>query len=138
MTYAQQCIAQAQPHLQAYGQVATQYVTASMDRVPFGGEPDLVFVPAIGPNANVVYLMEFRPGQFGRLDTAWLKQAVDHQAQILATNPDVPIVYALVTVAALSPEQVAWCQAFGLRVLQHVTDGFELATTLLIWAGVTL
>ena len=134
-SYAQRCIEEARPFLQGHGQIASQYITASLDPIPFSNQPDLVFVPGIGPNANIAYVVEFKEGQFGRLDMALLKLALEHQIDVLRANPDASIVYLLVTPAELSHNQVTWCQNRKLRVLQHVSNGAELATILRVWAA---
>lgn len=134
-SYARRCIEEARPLLQSEGEVVTQFITSSLDRMALGTEPDLVFVPHAGPSAEDVFIVEFKEGSLGRLEMGRLSQASNHQLDVLKANDGIPLVFILATDVELTPDQIAWCHTRRLRVLQQLKTGRELATALRVLAG---
>jgi len=114
-----------------HGQVATQFITSSLEPVSLSRQPDIVFIPRAHPDRT--YILELKTGLQHPAD-ATILAGVRHVRAIRAANPAANFYFALALSEKPSVPMDALAKQSGIRVLAPAGNGEAIANAVVAWS----
>ena len=126
----------AQALLSAHGTVELAYLTAEFEPFSSSQRPDVLFLPATGPNAGRWFVVELRvdPSARGRLPS--VMALIEHRRFLQEDMSGAYLFFAVAThLSNLNDEDRAQLAVAGVEVLMTIDSGRALADAILAWAS---
>ncbi len=102
--------------LRSKGQVATQYITGSLDGQAVGSKPDLLFVPTVGELDGTTFVLEVMLPTTNPDTRNALMKAMEHGQKVLVANRGFPVRYVLAYGGYLSEGQKEFARSADIEV----------------------
>lgn len=118
--------------LAKHGSVTTQFITSSLDPMPFSRRADLVFVPHNEPSR--VYIVELKTHVQDPAD-AVVVSGVRHIRAIRQSNPSLNVYFAIALSDMPGSETAKLADANGIKLLGPVGTGKDLLDAIISWAN---
>lgn len=125
----------AQALLSAQGSVELAYLTAEFEPFSSNQRPDLMFLPATGPNAGRWFVVELRVDASARVKLPPVAALIEHRRFLQEELKDAYVFFAVATyLSELDPRDVAELAVAGVEVLGAIDSGRTLADAVVAWA----